>query len=163
MLLRSFVTCLHPFASQIELAEKSRNHKGFAGYRLCVLASGSSIMVISNCRMRMRVSCFHFGQNKGKFSSTVSFLICRRVLLLQKGQYIHRFSSKTTTFSLYVTTIVFPALRERVLIWCSFTPRFYTTIFLTRIGKTAQCTECIQAYNTLHCIGVRICDGAIYQ
>lgn len=35
------------------------------------------------------VSCLHFGQNSGKFLSTVSMRIFVRVLLLQIGQLIH--------------------------------------------------------------------------
>ena len=49
-------------------------------YRLCVFASVSLITNVFNCRTVMSVSCLHFGQNKGKFSSTVSSRTLRRVL-----------------------------------------------------------------------------------
>ncbi len=59
------------------------------GYRLCVLASGSLITDIFNCCMLISVSCLHFGQNKGKCSSTVSSRIFNLVLLPQTGHKIH--------------------------------------------------------------------------
>lgn len=61
----------------------------FTGYRLCVLASGSLITNIFNCLTLIRVSCLHFGQNRGKFSSIVSSRIFNRVLLPQTGHIIH--------------------------------------------------------------------------
>ena len=42
------------------------------GYRLCVYASGSLITVILNCVILIRVTCLHFGQNRGKFFNSVS-------------------------------------------------------------------------------------------
>ena len=59
------------------------------GYRLCVLASGSLITDIFISFTLIKVSCLHLGQNSGKFSSTVSYLIFNLVLLPQTGQYIH--------------------------------------------------------------------------
>lgn len=59
-----------------------------ACYRLCVFASGSLITDIFNCFTLISVSCLHFGQNSGKFSSTVSLRILIRVLLLQIGHNI---------------------------------------------------------------------------
>ena len=61
-------------------------------YRLCVFASGSLIIDIFNFRIVIIVSCLHFGQNSGKFSSNVSSRILRWVLLSQTGHNIH-FSS----------------------------------------------------------------------
>ena len=59
------------------------------GYRLCVYASGSLITDIFSSLTHISVSCLHFGQNSGKFLSTVSIRIFVRVLLLQIGQLIH--------------------------------------------------------------------------
>ena len=59
------------------------------GYRLCVYASGSLITVILNCVILIRVTCLHFGQNRGKFFNSVSSLICTLVLFLQIGQRIN--------------------------------------------------------------------------
>ena len=56
-----------------------------AGYRLCVCASGSLITDIFSCFTLISVSCLHFGQNSGKFSSTVSLRIFTRVLFPQVG------------------------------------------------------------------------------
>lgn len=58
-------------------------------YRLCVYASGSLITVILMCFMLISASCLHFGQNSGKFSSTVPSLSFKRVFLLQTGQSTH--------------------------------------------------------------------------
>lgn len=52
-----------------------------ACYWLCVCASGFLTTDIFNFRILISVSCLPFGQNKGKFSSTVSSLIFNRVLL----------------------------------------------------------------------------------
>ena len=54
-------------------------------YRLCVCASGSLITVILNCFTWIKVSCLHFGQNSGKFLSSVSFRIFNLVLFPQTG------------------------------------------------------------------------------
>lgn len=67
---------------------------GIACYWLCVCASGSLTTDIFNFRILISVSCLHFGQNKGKFSSIVSCLIFSRVLLLQTGHNTH--SSRST-------------------------------------------------------------------
>ena len=58
-------------------------------HRLCVYASGSLITDIFSSLTHISVSCLHFGQNSGKFLSTVSMRIFVRVLLLQIGQLIH--------------------------------------------------------------------------
>ena len=63
-------------------------------YRLCVLASGSVITTILNCHTEITVSFLHFGQNSGKFSSTVSSRIFSRVLLSQAGHSNHSSFSK---------------------------------------------------------------------
>ena len=56
-----------------------------ACYRLCVCASGSLITDILSCFTLISVSCLHFGQNNGKFLSSVSSRNLIRVLLLQTG------------------------------------------------------------------------------
>ena len=66
------------------------------GYRLCVLASGSLITAIFIFRTLIRVSCLHFGQYSGKFSSTVSSRIFNLVLLPQTGHNIHSLSHITS-------------------------------------------------------------------
>jgi len=57
-------------------------------YRLCVLASGSLTADIFSCLILIIVSCLHFGQKSGKFSSIVSSRISNRVLLPQTGHNI---------------------------------------------------------------------------
>ena len=49
------------------------------GYRLCVFASSSVITEILSCITLIRLSFLHFGQNKGKFLSSVSLFILLRV------------------------------------------------------------------------------------
>lgn len=61
-------------------------------YRLCILASGFLITDIFNFCMLISVSCLHFEQNSGKFSSIVSSRILSRVLLLQTGHNIQPIS-----------------------------------------------------------------------
>ena len=63
--------------------------QGLTGYRLCVYASGSLITDVFNSLTLISVSCLHFGQNSGKFSSTVSGRTLIRVLLLQIGHSTH--------------------------------------------------------------------------
>lgn len=58
-------------------------------YRLCVCASGSLITDIFSCFTFISVSCLHFGQNNGKFSSIVSPRIFTRVLLPHTGHNNH--------------------------------------------------------------------------
>ena len=58
-------------------------------YRLCVLASGSCTMDRFSCRTAIKVSCYHLGQNNGKFSRMVSLRILNRVLLPQTGHNTH--------------------------------------------------------------------------
>ena len=70
-------------------------------YRLCVLASGSLIIFTIPRFILIKVSCLHFGQNKGKFINSVSFRTLTRVLLLQIGHNIHDcFSTATPPFIL---------------------------------------------------------------
>lgn len=52
-------------------------------------ASGSLMTVICKFVASTNVLCLHFGQNSGKFFSSVSSLILVRLLLPQIGQYIH--------------------------------------------------------------------------
>ena len=69
--------------------EKADNPRSMAaGYRLCVSASGSLSIVIFSCLTLISVSCLHFGQKSGKFLSSVSSRIFKRVLLLQIGHNI---------------------------------------------------------------------------
>ena len=81
------------------------NYKS-ACYRLCVFASGSLITDIFNCFTLISVSCLHFGQNSGKFSSTVSLRIFTRVLLPQVG---HR--SQPSFSVIYIHPIQLPHLQ----------------------------------------------------
>ena len=64
---------------ECQQSQSIRHHKERADncdfthcYRLCVLASGSLITDVFNCRILISVSCLHFGQNSGKFNNTVS-------------------------------------------------------------------------------------------
>ena len=70
----------------MKLKEPITRAKRLAGYRLCVYASGSVITVIFSLSALIRVSLLHFGQNSGKFISTVSLRSIVRVLPLQTGQ-----------------------------------------------------------------------------
>lgn len=73
-----------------------------ACYRLCVCASGSLITVVFSCLTQIRVSFLHFGQNSGKFFSSVSARIFNLVLFPQTGQYIHSDLSIHTTSIAYL-------------------------------------------------------------
>ena len=84
-------------------SENRANNNGVFSlcYRLCVLASGSLIILIIPRFILIKVSCLHFGQNKGKFINSVSFRTLIRVLLLQIGHNIHDcFSMATPPFIL---------------------------------------------------------------
>lgn len=54
---------------------------------------------IFNCRTDIIDSCLHFGQNRGKFSSMVSFRILSRVLLAQIGH------NSQSTLSISITSL----------------------------------------------------------
>ena len=58
-------------------------------HRLCVLASGTSAVVIFSCFAFINVCLWHLGQNSGKFFSSVSSRICTLVLLPQTGHSIN--------------------------------------------------------------------------
>ena len=58
-------------------------------YRLCVCASGSLITDIFSWRTAISVSCLHFGQYSGKFSSIVSSRSFIRVLFPHTGHNAH--------------------------------------------------------------------------
>ena len=58
-------------------------------HRLCVCASGSLTTDIFICWTLVSVSCLHFGQNKGKFSSTVSSRNLNLVLFPHTGHNNH--------------------------------------------------------------------------
>lgn len=67
-------------AAENKRADNSRPKA--TGYRLCVYASGSLITVVFCCSILIIVSCLHFGQNNGKFLSTVSLRIqCTNFLI----------------------------------------------------------------------------------
>ena len=87
---RSITTVLLCVSAQMLSKEKSRYSVCLlaTGYRLCVCASGSLITVILNCFTWIKVSCLHFGQNSGKFLSSVSFRIFNLVLFPQTGHNI---------------------------------------------------------------------------
>ena len=81
------------FVGGSALRRESRQPRIVTGYRLCVYASGSLITDIFSCFTLTSVSCLHFGQNSGKFSSTVSLRTFTRVLLPQVGHKSHASSS----------------------------------------------------------------------
>ena len=70
--------------------KEADNHKGLnlVCYRLCVYASGSLITDVFSCFTLISVSCLHFGQNSGKFFSSVSSRIRVRVLFPHMGHNI---------------------------------------------------------------------------
>ena len=86
--------CSAATATVFSLRRRQPSH---CSYRLCVLASGSLITDIFCCFTLISVSCLHFGQNNGKFSSTVSLRIFTRVLLPQVGHRSHAPSSVIAT------------------------------------------------------------------
>jgi len=96
-------------------------------YRLCILVSGSLIIDIFNCFTLIMVSCLHLGQNSGKFSSTVSSRILRRVLFPQTGHKIH--SHLSTVPPLYLlfllTTILLMPSNIKMLCVCMRASRRY--------------------------------------
>lgn len=62
-------------------------------------ASGSLIIVTFPCFILIKVSVLHFGQNKGKFISSVSSRTLVRVLLLQIGHNTHNCLSIAPPYS----------------------------------------------------------------
>ena len=58
-------------------------------HRLCGLAAGSVMITICRFLTFIKFSCLHFGQNRGKFCSIVSFRILSLVLPPQTGHLIH--------------------------------------------------------------------------
>lgn len=91
------------------MAVKMQNAEPFiplGDHRLCVLASGSLILVVMNLLTLISTSCLHLGQNSGKFSSFVSCRSFTRVLLPQEGHRSHFSNSFITLTSLpYVRSI----------------------------------------------------------
>lgn len=69
-------------------------------FRLCVLASGS-LIIIFPCFILIRVSCLHFGQNNGKFINSVSSRILVRILLLQILYVFSIYSNHKESFRFY--------------------------------------------------------------
>lgn len=67
--------------------------------------SGSLMTVTCKCVTSTNVSCLHFGQNSGKFFSSVSFLILVRLLLPQIEQYIHCVLVSIAIFLLQVSIL----------------------------------------------------------
>ena len=80
-------------------ADDHESSHGFIGS--ASKASGSFIMDIFISFRLIKVSLLHFGQNSGKFFSSVSPRICIRVLFLQTGQYTHAFLIKNATLHFY--------------------------------------------------------------
>ena len=72
-------------------------------HRLCVFASGSFITDIFICWTFIRVSCLHFGQYKGKFSSIVSSRNFNLVLFPHMGHNNH-----FSCFMLIPPVVLFP-------------------------------------------------------
>ena len=58
-------------------------------HRLCGLAAGSVMITVCRFLTFIKFSCLHFGQNRGKFCSIVSFRILSLVLPPQTGHLIH--------------------------------------------------------------------------
>ena len=95
------------------------------GYRLCVCASGSLITDILSCFTLISVSCLHFGQNNGKFSSTVSSRNFIRVLLLQIGHNSHFVFKTSTPFHNTVQPVICPKfLFSRIALCTIYHKRF---------------------------------------
>ena len=88
-----------------------------ACYRLCVCASGSWITDILMCFTLISVSCLHFGQNNGKFSSTVSSRNFIRVLLLQTGHSSHFIFKTLASFHYTVQSVIY---HELLFSWITF-------------------------------------------
>ena len=86
---RATVLCLGALVFRSKSKEPINRTKKITGYRLCVYASGSVITVVLNCFTLIIISCLHFGQYSGKFSSTVLSQILILVLLLQLGHNSH--------------------------------------------------------------------------
>jgi hypothetical protein len=111
------------------LKSKADNCDYLTSYRLCVFASGSLITVIFSSRKLIKVSCLHLGQNRGKFSSTVSSRILLRVLLSHTGHISHSILQMTSTplnhrfIYLTSTSIISPSLFRLMVI--SPTPLSY--------------------------------------
>ena len=108
------------------------------GYRLCVLASGTTDNRIFMLSTSIKHSCLHFGQNMGKFFNEVSARIFVRVLHLQKGQCIHPLSST-----------------QNSSVFCiSFAPSFlFSVIFFPAIPiKSAQLIDIIFCFLHRHIV-----------
>ena len=90
-----------------------------ACYRLCVCASGSWITDILMCFTLISVSCLHFGQNNGKFSSTVSSRNLIRVLLLQTGHSSHFIFKTLASFHYIVQPAIYPELLFSRITFCT--------------------------------------------
>lgn len=111
-------------AAENKRADNSRPKA--AGYRLCVYASGSLITVVFRCLTFIKVSCLHFGQNKGKFFSSVSLRIFNLVLFPQIGQNIHS--------AWYILTTPFDYLKNCFTKSVSFS--FFCTVSLHVSGSS---------------------------
>lgn len=106
-------------------------------YRLCVLASGSLITDIFSCFTLITVSCLHFGQNSGKFSSTVSTPILTLVLLPQTGHNIHSYLHTLPPLTPERTGITPVSLKN-----CLFIASIYFSSFLPMIARDISFLLC---------------------
>ena len=136
-------------AAENKRADNSRPRA--AGYRLCVYASGSLITDVCSSLTLISVSCLHLGQNKGKFSSTVSGRIFVRVLLLHTGHITHSILDKC--FHLHPLN---PKLSlERTVIFCFGTicPKVLTQVITIKynicFGKSGEFYAICNLYNLL--------------
>ena len=82
--LTQSIGCFFDDAELTLIAGTAQGSKS-ACYRLCVCASGSLIIDKFSSRTLISVSFLHFGQNRGKFSRSVSALNFIRVLLLHSN------------------------------------------------------------------------------
>ena len=90
-----------------------------ACYRLCVCASGSLITDILSCFTLISVSCLHFGQNNGKFLSSVSSCNLIRVLLLQTGHSSHSIFKTLASFHYTVQPVIYHELLFSRITFCT--------------------------------------------
>ena len=93
-------------------------------HRLCVLASGSLWMILIFPFIKsINVSFRHFGQNSGKFLSSVSFPTLTRVLFPHRGHSIQFFSDIRPSYHYLVTCkVFFQAKPTQIYFLCSFFP-----------------------------------------
>ena len=81
------------FASINQKTDNFEVYLSLRSYRLCVLASGSFMIVVFSRLKSIKLSFLHFGQYNGKFFNSVSSRTLLRVLFWQTGQNIHLLSN----------------------------------------------------------------------